>query len=213
MQKDIEIIDKNYDKCLIFCHGLGDNGSSFYFLANEVKRKIKNIKIILPNAKINKVTANKNKEMPSWFDINEIPIENSQFNYKLEDSINYINNIIDYEISNGIKSTNIILAGFSQGASLVLATGFNYCKKLGGIGIFSGWISSINRNYNFVNIPIFLSHGDKDDIVLYCNYLNLINEFKKLNINNLTLKSYKNMNHSISYRSINDFIDWLCLIF
>lgn len=46
--------------------------------------------------------------------------------------------LIEKEIKNGIKSSNIVLAGFSQGACMSLTVGLRLNYRLGGIVALSG---------------------------------------------------------------------------
>ena len=48
--------------------------------------------------------------------------------------------LILQEVHNGIAPSRIILAGFSQGASLCLMTALTTWHEIGGVGSFSGWI-------------------------------------------------------------------------
>ena len=209
--------DSNYNKVLIFSHGLGDNLSSWLFFANEILKEINGFRIILTRAPINKVSVNNGLEMPSWFDIKKIPIDVDDINQDcdIEYSSKFINNIINKEIENGIESSNIFLAGFSQGAALSLITGLNYHdKSLGGLIILSGWLLKdklikIKKSKQY-NTPIFVGHGTKDNVVKYSNFNDIYNFLKnKHNPKVLTLNSYQNMDHSVSMKERYDVIKWL----
>ena len=51
-----------------------------------------------------------------------------------------VEQLIESEISDGIKSERIILGGFSQGAAISLVTGLKTKYKLGGIVCLSGYL-------------------------------------------------------------------------
>ena len=198
----IVVGDKNYDKVLIFIHGLGDNPSSWLFFANEIRKEISNIKIILPKAPTNSVSANDGLKMNSWFDIKKIPIEINEINSRnelkvdtsmnkgfdkssdmiLDESIKTIHNLIDYEISEKtIDPSNIFLGGFSQGAALSLISLLRLKNiNLGGIILLSGWLLEeiILNPYVHLNLSnnIFIGHGNNDSIVKYENS-NLMNSY------------------------------------
>ena len=217
---NIIVGDSNYNKVLIFSHGLGDDPSSWLFFTNEILKKINNIKIILTKAPINKISVNRGIEMPSWFDLKKIPVEINDINQDcdLNYSLNIINNLIDNEIKNGIKSNNIFLGGFSQGATLSLVTGLNYNNcNLGGLILLSGWllknkIIKFMKSKKYNNIPIFIGHGTNDNVVDYSNSHD-INNYLKSKLMNITLNSYENMNHSVSMKERIDIINWLKNIF
>ena len=206
--------NNNNTYTIIFCHGLGDHSTSWIFFANEVSKNIKNIKFILPNAPSNPVTANSNKMMTSWFDIINIPIlDDKTKDYKYIDrSINDIHKIIDSEIDRGISPKNIMIGGFSQGASLSLISCLKYKYELGGIVMFSGWLLNnydISKFKERLNIPIFIAHGDNDKIVSHENYHIILNALKKSKFKNLSYKIYNNMGHNTCIKQIDDFVTWL----
>ncbi len=210
---DIILEDNNCIGTLIFLHGLGDSGSSWRFFANNIKKYIKNIRIILPSANKNKISVD-NSTRPCWFDITEFPISMNYFdNGKyLNDSLERIHKLINEEIAKGIKPNKIFLGGFSQGAAMSLIAGLKYPLKLGGIIMLSGWIfKNTDLLNNKINLPIFIGHGDNDKVVLYENVDNLKNILSKICITNLTIKRYKNMGHSTSSKEIYDVIEWLSL--
>ncbi len=215
--ENLVVGDSDYNKVLIFSHGLGDDPSSWLFFANEIIKEINNIKIILTKAPINKVSVNNGLEMPSWFDIKKIPIDVDDINQDcdIEYSSKYIYDIINKEIENGVESNKIFLAGFSQGAALSLITGSNcHDKSLGGLIILSGWLLKdkliqLKKSKRY-NTPIFIGHGTKDNVVKYSN-LEEINNFLKnrYSLNLLTINSYQNMDHSVSMKERIDVINWL----
>ena len=202
------IIGSNYDKVLIFSHGLGDDPSSWLFFANEIKKEIKNIKIILTKSPIIPVSVNNNLEMPGWFDIKKMPIDT---NHSLHESYDYIDNSVeiihDLIDKEKINPDKIFLGGFSQGASLSLQAGLKYKYKLGGIIVLSGWlIDSTMKNHN--DTPIFIGHGTKDDIVKYENS-KVSYDLLKYKTSLISFKSYENMKHSVSLKERYDVIDWI----
>lgn len=211
MSRNEEIIlgNDNYDKVLIFNHGLGDDPSSWIFFAKEILKEINNIKIILTKAPINSVSVNKGIKMQSWFDIIKIPIGLNENFGDVSNSINIIDDFINNEISNGISSSKIFLGGFSQGAALSLLYGLTTKKNLlGGIICLSGWLMT-NEIGKINNIPLFIGHGDKDNIVKYENadYANNFLKSKKCSL--ITFNKYSNMKHSISFNERKDVIDWI----
>ncbi len=211
-KKDNIIIEDNENMyTLIFLHGLGDEGSSWIFFARELKKYIKNLRVILPSAGENLITIN-TENMTSWFDITEYPItknysDNGKYKDKTEEKII---NLIDKEIKSGIKMENILLGGYSQGAAMALDFFLNHNLNFGGIIVLSGWLINkiISNNQGNNNIPIFIGHGEKDEIVLFENAISIKQNLEKNGINNLEYKTYPNMKHNTSTNEINDIIRW-----
>ena len=206
------ILEDNITKAtLIFLHGLGDNGSGFLFFANELRKYISNLRIILPSAVENKISIN-DSVTPCWFDITEYPIsknymDNGRYlNYSLEE----IHKLIDKEIEKGVQPDKIFIGGYSQGAAMSLIAALKHPVKLGGVIMLSGWIFKNTDLLNKpTNLPIFIGHGDKDKVVLYENAENLNNVLSKSGFTDITFKRYKNMGHNTSTTEINDVIKWL----
>ena len=211
---DIILEDNNCVGTLIFLHGLGGEGSSWRFFANEIKKYIKNIRIILPTASENKISAFGKIKNRSWFDITEFPITENYIdngNY-IDYSLDEINKLINQEIEKGIMPNKIFLGGFSQGAAMSLIVAMKNQIKLGGVLMLSGWIfKNTDLLDNKTDLPIFIGHGDNDKVVLYENALNLDKVLSKSGITDLTIKRYKNMGHNTSTKEINDAIEWLSL--
>mgnify|MGYP001264194591 CR=1 FL=1 len=210
------IVNENIkDITLIFSHGLGDNSSSWLFFANELKKHINNIKIILADSPIDTVCVNNNSKMKSWFNIINLPIsKNSNENYdNIDKSVKIIHDIVENEINNGQDPKKIFIGGFSQGASLSLISGLSYYnQELGGIIMFSGWILkkpfSRIKNIN-KNTPIFIGHGTKDNTVLYENAISTDDFLKSNKIFNVKFNTYENMGHNTSTNEVYDIIDWI----
>ena len=212
--KDIELSDENSTSTLIFCHGLGDNATSWLYMAKELRKNLKHFRVILTNAPMSKVSVNKGIVSPSWFDILEIPVKNSspENGIGIDESIKNIHKLIESEIQKGIPANRIFLGGFSQGATLSLISGLKYeYNQLGGIIMLSGWA---HKNLNLIGyknskIPILICHGDKDKVVLYENATELKSNLDKYNFQNSTLKTYSGMGHNNSTKEIGDLFDWL----
>ena len=67
---------------------------------------------------------------------------------------------------------NIYVIGFSQGGMMGFEFGNNFQSTLGAIAIFSGRImneTKINNKY-LKKTPIFISHGNQDDVLHVTNF-------------------------------------------
>ena len=56
-----------------------------------------------------------------------------------------INHLISAEVEAGTDPSRIVLAGFSQGATMCLLSGLSGSKKLAGIAVLSGWLPLRDR--------------------------------------------------------------------
>ena len=115
---------------IIWLHGLGASGDDFAALVPELRKMLGNtfnpIRFIFPHAAEIPVTVNGGYSMPAWYDILDMPTHTAagesaerQINQdQLLSSVNDIHNLIDREISRGIKSERILILGFSQGGAV-----------------------------------------------------------------------------------------------
>lgn len=200
---------------IIWLHGLGADGHDFEPIVGELNLT-HNIRFIFPHAPKMPVTINNGMIMPAWYDIKATQIDSLQDANGIKKSQRALLALIENEIKSGIKSENIILAGFSQGGAIALHTALRYEKPLAGIMGLSTYLPLIDTVENEINdtnknIPIFLAHGTHDPVIP----LPLANEtnsyLQKLDYTT-EFKTYP-MEHSVCPDEINDISDWINRIF
>ena len=156
---------------VIWLHGLGADGNDFVPIVQELNLEgCPAIRFIFPSAPVIPVTINGGYQMPAWYDILGADLIAREDSKGIRTSARQIEKLIEKEEDRGIASTNIILAGFSQGCAMVLHTGLRYPKKLGGLVALSGYLplaSSLGAERSTVNatIPIVMAHGLMDSVV------------------------------------------------
>lgn len=162
-------LNKPAQKTVIWMHGLGADANDFVPLIPELKLSATAAyKFIFPNADERAVTINGGYMMRAWYDILEMSIDRRIDTAGLNASRTQIQAIIEREIANGIRSEDIVLAGFSQGAVMALFTGLTYSKPLGGIIALSGYLTPETLTEGHLSnktIPIFMAHGTQDGVV------------------------------------------------
>ena len=168
----IEIKPKsNHQYSIIWLHGLGADGHDFENIAPELQLKAEsNVHFIFPNAPIQSVTINGGNKMRAWYDILEKSLERKVDIDGIYQSSNLVEQIIEQEMSVGIPSEHILLAGFSQGGVIALHTGFNYPHKLAGIVALSTYFPTLDKLVAQPSVankttPIFMGHGILDSVV------------------------------------------------
>jgi phospholipase/carboxylesterase len=168
----IEINSKsNHQYSIIWLHGLGADGHDFEHIVPELKLKAEShIHFIFPNAPIQPVTINGGSEMRAWYDILERSLENNVDIDGIYHSAALVEQLIAHEISIGVPSEHILLAGFSQGGVIALQTGLNYPHKLAGIVALSTYFPTLDTLKTRPSIankitPIFMGHGILDSVV------------------------------------------------
>ena len=157
---------------VIWLHGLGASGHDFEPLVPELRLLNRpGVRFVFPHAPVRPITLNGGAAMRAWYDLTSLDFEQREDDVEgTLSSVESIVELIDQEIEKGIKSENIILAGFSQGGAIALYTGITHNLKLGGILALSTYlplqqqaldnVSDANRN-----IPIFMAHGNFDETI------------------------------------------------
>ena len=168
----IEILPEAEHKySVIWLHGLGADGHDFEGLVPELHLAARaNIHFIFPNAPFQPVTINGGMSMRSWYDILEMSLERRVDIDGIYQSAGLIEALIQREIDQGIPSTNILLAGFSQGGVIALHAGLRYPQSLAGIVAMSTYLPTVEqlmteRSAANNATPIFMAHGIIDSIV------------------------------------------------
>ena len=156
------VLNGTANASVILLHGLGADG---YDLAPVVDAlAIPNVRFILPHAATRAVTLNGGYIMPAWYDIRSTDLTQQQDDTGFESSKLIIDDLIATEIQQGIPSTRIILAGFSQGGALALYSGLSITPSLAGIAALSSYLPKLPGIHTNPP-PIWMAHGKYDDII------------------------------------------------
>ena len=154
---------------VIWLHGLGASGHDFEPIVPELGlSEDVGVRFVFPHAPRMPVTINGGYIMPAWYDILEMTLDRKVDVAQIAASAAAINELIDEQISAGIPSQNIIIAGFSQGGAVAYHTVLTNTRKLGGLLALSTYfataseVSSVGINQD---IAVKIDHGDFDDIV------------------------------------------------
>ena len=151
---------------VIWLHGLGADGHDFEPIVPEL-RLAQPVRFIFPHAPVRPVTINQGMRMRAWYDI-------YQFGGGPEDeagiraSQGLVEQIISGEKKRG--AAKIVLAGFSQGGAIVLQTALRHGERLAGVLALSTYLPlaatlAAERSEANRDLPIFMAHGQYDDIV------------------------------------------------
>lgn len=197
---------------VILLHGLGADGHDFESIVQELRLpESMPLRFIFPHAPLIPVTINNGYVMRAWYNIVSLSMDTHADQSGIDQSVQSLGKLIEREEQRGIKSEKIILAGFSQGAVIALATGLTFPKKLGGIIALSGYLPQPEKVLQQAspanqNIPIFLAHGKQDALVPYFLGERLY-QFLKANDYPVNWHSY-DMAHSVCLEEIRDIAEW-----
>ena len=167
---------RNPAAAIIWLHGLGADGNDFVPIARELNLAGgPPVRFIFPHAPLQPVTINNGYIMRAWYDVSYGDLEgrSKRADEKGERASQAaIAGIIDREITRGISSRSIVLAGFSQGGAVALQTGLRYPSALCGLVALSTYLpfmESLPGEAAPANAatPIFMAHGTQDQVVPY----------------------------------------------
>lgn len=156
---------------VIWLHGLGADGHDFEPIVAELGDAVtRQVRYVFPHAPRIPVTINGGAVMRAWYDITETDLAKRADESGVRRSAGILEELIEEEITRGIPSTRILLAGFSQGGAIALHTGLRYSKPLAGIMALSTYLPLPEemvdeRQECNGNIPIFLAHGSQDPVI------------------------------------------------
>jgi phospholipase/carboxylesterase len=148
---------------VIWLHGLGADGHDFEPIVPEL-RLPKPVRFVFPHAPVRPVTINNGMRMRAWYDI-------FQFGGGPEDEagVRASQNIVE-QLMAAEKGRKIVLAGFSQGGAIVLQTALRQPARLAGVMALSTYLPlagtlEAERHKANHDLPIFMAHGEYDDII------------------------------------------------
>jgi phospholipase/carboxylesterase len=154
---------KNPAAAVIWLHGLGADGHDFEPIVPELELA-KPVRFVFPHAPIRPVTINNGMRMRAWYDI-------LQFGGGPEDEagIRASQKIVEQLIA-AEKGKKVVLAGFSQGGAIVLQAALRHPERLAGVMALSTYLPlamsvSAERSPENRDVPIFMAHGQYDDII------------------------------------------------
>lgn len=201
---------KDPDAAVIWLHGLGADGHDFAGIVPQLRLPSElSVRFIFPHAPIRPITLNQGAQMPGWYDLTSLDIDNEEDEEGINESSNAIRSLCQKQESLGIASERIVLARFSQGGAIALHCGLNYPAPLSGIMALSTYLPHCADLKNKTNqsIDIFMAHGQHDDVLSF--------HFGGLSRQRLEKSGYRvkwhqySMSHSVSVEEIQDIRDWL----
>ncbi|MBB6612633.1 dienelactone hydrolase family protein [Pontibacter sp. Tf4] len=140
-------------KALILVHGRGASAQSILDLANHLP--VQDFTLYAPQATNH-----------SWYPYSFMAPE-EQNQPALDSALELLDGVVKIILEQGIKSEDIYLGGFSQGACLTSEYATRNARKYGGLLLFTGGLIGqqlVTDRYkgNFDGTPVLLTTGDPD---------------------------------------------------
>ena len=159
------------DAAIIWLHGLGADGHDFEPVVPELVRGgERSWRFIFPHAKSRPVTRNGGMPMRAWYDIFGFDRTAKQDEPGLREADADVGELIAREVSRGIPTQRIVVAGFSQGGAVSLYLAPRLPQRLAGVMALSTYLplaDSLDAERLPANqaTPIFMAHGLHDDVL------------------------------------------------
>lgn len=209
---------ESQEYAVIWLHGLGASGHDFEPIVPELGLLPRpGVRFLFPHAPVRPITINGGAAMRGWYDITSLDFE--QRTQDVEgtlESASLVIDLIESEISRGVDSKNILLAGFSQGGAIALYTALTYDKPLAGVMALSTYLPLADRVMDSIsdankNIPVFMAHGQHDETIRleYAEGSRAALEKGGIAVEWHTYP----MAHSVSAEEVSDISNWLKRIF
>nr|OQO19254.1 hypothetical protein B0A51_10498 [Rachicladosporium sp. CCFEE 5018] len=210
---------KRHTSTVIVAHGLGDSGAGWTFLAHHFtsRQKFPETKWIFPSAPSIPITINMGTRMPGWYDITSFEdlASRSEDEPGILRSQSYFHELIDKEVEAGIPSERVVLGGFSQGGAMALLSGITSERKLGGVFGLSCYMllrekleGMVPKSKPNAGTPIFMGHGDADQVVRYVWGQQTAAKLKDLGYG-VEFKTYPGLPHSAAPEELDDLEKYL----
>jgi phospholipase/carboxylesterase len=154
---------------VIWLHGLGATNHDFDSIIPELAAP--HLRFIFPAAPLRHVTINQGMRMPAWYDIlsfDDPPLREEESHVR--EVAAQIGVLIERERARGLRSENIVVAGFSQGGAVALHVGLRAERQLAGVLVLSGYLLlpdqlEAERQPGGRQTPFLFCHGRYDPVV------------------------------------------------
>ena len=128
------------------------------------------MRFVFPHGPTRPVTINGGYVMRAWYDILGTDLARREDEAGLRESQALVEELIAAETARGIKSSRIVLAGFSQGCAMTFMAGLRHKERLGGLLGMSGYLpladkTAAERSTANADVPIFQAHGSADPVI------------------------------------------------
>lgn len=193
---------------VIMLHGLGDTGNGWADVPRVLDMPW--IKWVFPTAKTRPVTINMGAPMPAWFDISVGTLSmdaNSIDRQGIQESVSYVQSIVEKEVEQGIPLSRVVLGGFSQGGNIAVHAAIEALRgEIAGCMGLSTFLDITKENNvpdAVKKMPIALFHGTGDTVVPF-QIGKLSCETLKSKGMNVEFKEYPGMGHTASMEELMD---------
>ena len=198
---------------VLWLHGLGADGHDFEPIVPElVAPDWPALRFVFPHAPVRAVTINGGMRMRAWYDIRDADLANRADAIGVAQSVLQVEQLIARERERGVPASRILLAGFSQGGAVTLATALQRQTPLAGLIALSTYLPEIAQaRARLVDgaqrQPLFMAHGSQDPVVPVAAGRTSAQALRELGFD-VQWHEYP-MQHQVCAQEIADLRDWL----
>lgn len=197
---------------VIWLHGLGADGNDFVNIIPMLGLEALGVRFIFPQAKVAAVTINGGMQMRSWYDIKSPDFSKRGDEAGINQSVQYVTQLIQNEVALGVALDKIILAGFSQGGAIALQASCGFSGELAGTIAMSCYLPLKDKiTQPKQNLEIFMAHGTQDPVVPFMEGQKSFKYLQDLGFK-IQFKDY-NIQHSVSELEIMDISKFILSVF
>jgi len=202
--------EKPAQACVIWMHGLGADASDMMGLVEQLKIDDVVLRHVFLDAPMRPVSLNGGMVMPAWYDIMGKELVDREDKHGIEKSHAIIRSVIEIQLKEGLQSTQIYLAGFSQGGAMALHSALNTDAQLGGVIALSAYLPLAGQTTPSLakNTPFFLGSGLFDPLVLPIWSQESRDWLLTKGYEDVSYHQYP-MEHSICFKETQDISVWL----
>lgn len=148
-------------KLVIILHGYGADGANLIGLGAEWKKGFPHVEFLAPDAPDIWEEGGFGRQ---WFSLKDRSL--TAMGRGVESASKTLNAFIDKMLSlRGLRDSDLVLIGFSQGAMMALYTGLSRPHPCAGIIGYSGLFTHPDTWTPTSKPPILLIHGGRDDVI------------------------------------------------
>jgi phospholipase/carboxylesterase len=156
---------------IVWLHGLGADGHDFAPIVPQLVRPHwPALRFVFPHAPVRAVTINNGARMRAWYDIRDFDLATRADETGVAESVVQVEQLVARETGRGVERSRVLLAGFSQGGAIALATGLRSQRPFAGLVALSTYLPSAHSAEGALadgaaTQPVFMAHGTQDPVV------------------------------------------------